>query len=71
GGLALKGDATYTLTNTGNQVGSLAIDAGRGTVSYVNAHALAVATVNGIDGITHAANVVLRNVAGDMNLAKA
>ncbi|PWC44928.1 hypothetical protein TSO221_16645 [Azospirillum sp. TSO22-1] len=50
-GLSLKGTGgTYTLTNAGNAVATLAGDTG--TVSYTDADALGIGTVNGTAGLT-------------------
>ncbi|MFG6464905.1 filamentous hemagglutinin N-terminal domain-containing protein [Roseateles sp. DXS20W] len=70
GGLELKGNAAFTLTEATNDVARLAVAAGTGTVQYVDANALAVDTVN-TAGITRSANVSLKNLTGDMALNRA
>ena len=58
GGLELKGNAAYSLTAAANSVGTLAVGAGTGAISYRNAGALEIGTVNTV-GITRAGNVTL------------
>ncbi|MGS0757567.1 hypothetical protein ACVBEH_24710, partial [Roseateles sp. GG27B] len=69
-GLALRGDAAYTLTNTANTIAQLAASAGAGVIRYVDADGLAVGTVNGTPGITRSGDVSLRNETGDITLAQ-
>jgi len=77
GALLLRGEGGFTLTDTGNDVGTLAAGPGAGTLRYTDANALtvgAVRTVGGtsaaddITGITRSGDVGLRTVDGNMVL---
>lgn len=66
-GLELLGNtASYTLTNTGNTVQTLA--ANTASLNYVNAAALSINTVNTTTGINATGNVTVKTLAGDLTL---
>ncbi|MGB4117388.1 MAG: S-layer family protein [Polaromonas sp.] len=67
-GLLMKGAGAYTLTNTTNSVTNIAATTGAGAVKYVNAGALTVGTVAGVDGITRTGNVTLQTTAGNLDV---
>jgi len=57
------------VTDTGNNVGTIAAATGAGVIKYVDADALAVGTVNTV-GITRTGDVLLNNQTGDLTLAQ-
>lgn len=59
GGLEIKGAGAFTLTEATNSVGKLAAATGAGDLSYRNAGALEIGTVN-TAGITRTGNVTLQ-----------
>ena len=59
GGLELKGNAAYTLTDQFNGVGKLAASTGTGNINYYNRISLEIGTVN-TAGISRTGNVTLQ-----------
>ncbi len=68
-GLALLGTGgTYTLTNTGNDVVTLAADTG--SLDFVNASALTVGTVGAVSGVQATGTVKIETQSGDLTVAQ-
>ncbi|MDP0880771.1 hypothetical protein, partial [Klebsiella variicola] len=65
--LELKGDGAVTLTNTGNNIATVAAATGAGDINVVNSGALTVGTVNSI-GVTRAGAVSLSTLTGNLTL---
>ncbi|MBT9492345.1 MAG: hypothetical protein IV107_08315 [Paucibacter sp.] len=71
-GLELKGSASFTLTEAGNNVAKLAAASGGvgdGALRYLDADGLSVDSVNSV-GISRSGDVSLRNLIGDLTLAQ-
>jgi|GEM_PF-1131716 len=68
GKLLLTGAGTYTLTNSSNDVGTIAANI-NGPLTYTDTNILTVGTV-GIDGITTSNDAVTLNTGGTLTLSK-
>src|SRR2546425_12139021 len=73
--LALSGPGSFTLNNTANDVTTIAANltaATTGTLSYTDANALSVGTVDAIEGITtNNSDVSLTTVNGNLDITNA
>ncbi len=64
--LELLGGGAYTLTNTGNNIATLA--GNTGNLNYVNSDALIIGTVNTSNGITSTGTLDITTVSGDIDI---
>jgi autotransporter-associated beta strand protein len=70
GGLVLNGAGTYNLSNTSNNISTLAASVGTSSVTFVNGSSLKIGTVNSITGITSGAlTLTAAGLTGSSNIS--
>ncbi len=69
-GLELLGSGPFTLTDAGNEIGTLAAST-TGAISYRDATGFSIGTINSTNGISTSGNVVTLRAAGAVNQSQA